>query len=86
MAAAEGPQVAINILNKVMKYAVGLGVTASVLQTALYNGEWHAHRLLLWPWLLVCVHLESTDRATTSRLVNPTAAVRTSLPAGSHRC
>lgn len=30
---------AINLLNKVIKYAVGLGVGASVLQTSLYNGD-----------------------------------------------
>ena len=37
MANAEASAV-IGILNKVMKYAVGLGVTASVLQTSLYTG------------------------------------------------
>lgn len=39
MAAPEGASVLINVLNKVMKYAVGLGVGASVLQTALYTGR-----------------------------------------------
>lgn len=35
---AEGAQVVVGLLNKVIKYAVGLGVGASVLQTTLYNG------------------------------------------------
>lgn len=38
MAAPEGAAVAINVLNKVIRYAVGLGVGASILQTSLYNG------------------------------------------------
>ena len=38
MAANEGVSVAVNVLNKVMKYAVGLGVASSVLQTSLYTG------------------------------------------------
>ena len=29
----------VNVLNRVIRYAVGLGVGASVLQTSLYNGE-----------------------------------------------
>ncbi len=42
--AQEGAQVLVGVLNKVMRYAVGLGVTASVLQTSLYTGaceRWH---------------------------------------------
>lgn len=35
--ASEGAQVAINVLNRVIRYAVGLGLGASVLQTSLYN-------------------------------------------------
>ncbi len=38
MANPEGAAAVIGLLNKVMKYAVGLGVTASVLQTSLYTG------------------------------------------------
>lgn len=34
---AENTALLVNVLNKVMRYAVGLGVTASVLQTSLYN-------------------------------------------------
>ncbi|KXZ52877.1 hypothetical protein GPECTOR_8g258 [Gonium pectorale] len=37
MANPETAAVAINVLNKVIRYAVGLGVGASVLQTSLYN-------------------------------------------------
>nr|QKY15293.1 putative prohibitin (PHB) [Polytomella parva] len=33
----ETAQLAINVLNKVIRYAVGLGVTVSALQTSLYN-------------------------------------------------
>lgn len=36
--AAEAAQ-AINVLNRVIRYAVGLGVGASVLQTSLYTGK-----------------------------------------------
>ena len=41
MAAAPTPNAAalIGVLNKVMKYAVGLGIGASALQSSLYNGE-----------------------------------------------
>lgn len=38
MANPETAAVAINVLNKVIRYAVGLGVGASILQTSLYNG------------------------------------------------
>ncbi len=38
MAAPEGAAIAINVLNKVIRYAVGLGIGASALQTSLYNG------------------------------------------------
>lgn len=38
MAAPEGAAIAINVLNKVIRYAVGLGLGASALQTSLYNG------------------------------------------------
>ncbi|EFJ50867.1 prohibitin [Volvox carteri f. nagariensis] len=37
MANPETAAVAINVLNKVIRYAIGLGVGASVLQTSLYN-------------------------------------------------
>lgn len=37
MAASEGTAAVVGLLNKVMKYAVGLGVGASILQTSLYN-------------------------------------------------
>jgi hypothetical protein len=36
--ASEGAQAVVGLLNKVIKYAVGLGVGASVLQSTLYNG------------------------------------------------
>lgn len=32
-------QAVIGALNKVIKYAIGLGAGASALQAALYNGE-----------------------------------------------
>lgn len=35
--AAEQANLLVNVLNKVMKYAVGFGIGASVLQTSLYN-------------------------------------------------
>jgi hypothetical protein len=38
MAGAEANQL-VGALNKLMRYAVGLGVTASALQTSLYTGE-----------------------------------------------
>jgi prohibitin 1 len=38
-AAPEGAAALVGLLNKVMKYAVGLGVGASVLQTALFTGR-----------------------------------------------
>mmetsp|Transcript_32417 Transcript_32417/g.71621 ORF Transcript_32417/g.71621 Transcript_32417/m.71621 type:complete len:284 (-) Transcript_32417:2081-2932(-) len=37
MAAPEGAAAVVGLLNKVMKYAVGLGITASALQTSLYT-------------------------------------------------
>uniref|UniRef100_A0A7R9VF21 Prohibitin n=1 Tax=Chlamydomonas euryale TaxID=1486919 RepID=A0A7R9VF21_9CHLO len=37
MANPEAAQALVGMLNRVMKYAVGLGVTASALQTSLYN-------------------------------------------------
>ncbi|GIL47197.1 hypothetical protein Vafri_4073 [Volvox africanus] len=37
MANPETAAIAINVLNKVIRYAIGLGVGASVLQTSLYN-------------------------------------------------
>lgn len=46
MAQSEGASVAINVLNKVMRYAVTLGVGASVLQTSLYTG---AHIVIPYP-------------------------------------
>mmetsp|Transcript_38182 Transcript_38182/g.96646 ORF Transcript_38182/g.96646 Transcript_38182/m.96646 type:complete len:282 (-) Transcript_38182:505-1350(-) len=36
-AAPEGAAALVGVLNKVMKYAVGLGVGASIIQTALFN-------------------------------------------------
>jgi hypothetical protein len=39
MATPEGAQVVIQVLNRVIRYAVGLGIGASALQTSLYNGE-----------------------------------------------
>lgn len=38
---AANPQAAavIGALNRVIRYAIGLGVGASALQTSLYNGE-----------------------------------------------
>ncbi len=39
MANPEAAAVLISTLNRVIRYAVGLGVTASVLQTSLYTGE-----------------------------------------------
>lgn len=38
-AAPEGAAALVQVLNRVMKYAVGLGLGATVLQTTLYNGE-----------------------------------------------
>jgi hypothetical protein len=35
---AEGAQAVVGLLNKVIKYAVGLGVGASVVQQTLFNG------------------------------------------------
>lgn len=43
MATPEAAQAVIGVLNRVIRYAVGLGVTASVLQTSLYNGELPVH-------------------------------------------
>lgn len=40
-AAPEASAVLVNVLNRVMRYAVGLGVGASVLQTSLYTGTQH---------------------------------------------
>ena len=39
MANPEAASAIVGILNKVMRAAIGLGVTASVLQTSLYTGE-----------------------------------------------
>lgn len=38
MAANPSAAALIGVLNKVMKYAVGLGLGASALQTSLFNG------------------------------------------------
>jgi prohibitin 1 len=39
MAATPQAAAVIGVLNKVIKYAIGLGAGASALQTSLYNGE-----------------------------------------------
>lgn len=61
MATPEAAQAVIGVLNRVIRYAVGLGVTASVLQTSLYNGELpvrHQAALLKGSrWCMLCVAL-----------------------------
>jgi hypothetical protein len=39
MAATPQAAAVIGVLNKVIKYAIGLGAGASALQTSLYNGK-----------------------------------------------
>lgn len=39
MAVPESAALAAKVLSNVMRYAVGLGVGASVLQTSLYTGQ-----------------------------------------------
>jgi hypothetical protein len=48
----EGAAALVGLLNKVMRYAVGLGVTASVLQTSLYNGRDFASKM---KWCFGCL-------------------------------
>ena len=38
MANPEAAAAVVGVLNKVIRYAVGLGVGVSILQTSLYNG------------------------------------------------
>jgi hypothetical protein len=49
--AAEGAQAVVGLLNKVIKYAVGLGVGASVAQSVLFTGAPTARtRSIVWRW------------------------------------
>jgi hypothetical protein len=36
-------QAIVGALNKVIKYAIGIGAGVSALQTSLYSGEWPQH-------------------------------------------
>jgi hypothetical protein len=49
MAAGEGAAAVIGLLNKVIKYAVGAGVGASVLQTSLFTGDFDGVAAVLQP-------------------------------------
>lgn len=65
-AAPEGAAALVGVLNKVMKYAVGLGVGASILQTSLYNGRRNCSSALPAPRLHQhhrCIAVDGGERA-----------------------